>query len=151
MSRTLRSRADAAQGCLKKDFRWPVFWSEYHETQMHAEVIRCACVLFALAWSVRSGQSADELAPRAMRHSDLVLGSKTALIGEDGKAEWEYRGGSRDVFVLPSGNVLIAFKMIGVTPEKKIVWACDHPMAVAVHHFPILTTNGKPKPGRPLK
>ena len=27
----------------------------------------------------------------------------------DGQAQWEFRGGSRDGFVLPNGNVLIAF------------------------------------------
>jgi len=53
--------------------------------------------------------SAEEAAPVAIRHSYLVLGGKTAIIGEDGKATWEYAGGSRDGFVLPNGNVLLAF------------------------------------------
>lgn len=44
-----------------------------------------------------------------LRHSYLVLGGKTAIISEDGQAQWEYAGGSRDGFVLPNGNVLIAF------------------------------------------
>ena len=41
--------------------------------------------------------------------------------------------------------------MIEVTPERKIVWTSDHPLAAGVHHFQILTTNGKPEPGMPLK
>jgi hypothetical protein len=45
----------------------------------------------------------------AIRHSYLVLGGKTAIIGENGQAQWEYSGGSRDGFVLPNGNVLIAW------------------------------------------
>jgi len=53
--------------------------------------------------------SAEQVKEAAVRHSYLVLGGKTAIIGEDGKAQWEYRGGSRDGFVLPNGNVLIAF------------------------------------------
>lgn len=44
-----------------------------------------------------------------IQHSMLVLGAKTAIIGEDGKPVWETAGGSRDGFVLPNGNVLIAF------------------------------------------
>ena len=47
---------------------------------------------------------ADEI-----HHSMLVLGAKTAIIGEDGKTVWEAPGGSRDGFVLPNGNVLVAF------------------------------------------
>ena len=44
-----------------------------------------------------------------IRHSYLVMGGRTAIIDEDGKAEWEYAGGTRDGFVLPNGNVLLAF------------------------------------------
>ncbi|MBM3844904.1 MAG: hypothetical protein FJ405_01285 [Verrucomicrobia bacterium] len=63
-------------------------------------------VLVALVSRLLAAEGSD--AP-ALRHSYLVLGAKTAIIGEDGKAAWEYRGGSRDGFVLPNGNVLIAF------------------------------------------
>ena len=52
---------------------------------------------------------AGESVPAGVRHSYLVLGGKTAIIGEDGKASWEYAGGSRDGFVLPNGNVLLAY------------------------------------------
>ncbi|MFO1498627.1 MAG: hypothetical protein U1G07_09580 [Verrucomicrobiota bacterium] len=41
--------------------------------------------------------------------------------------------------------------MIEVTAERKIVWTSDHPAAASVHHFQILTTNGRPEPGMPLK
>jgi hypothetical protein len=41
--------------------------------------------------------------------------------------------------------------MIEVTPENKIVWSSDHPMAAGVHHFQILSTNGKREPGHPAK
>lgn len=59
----------------------------------------------AIACGLPSLRAADP----AIRHSYLVLGGKTAIIGENGQAQWEYRGGSRDGFVLPNGNVLIAF------------------------------------------
>jgi hypothetical protein len=64
--------------------------------------------------------SADGADGTAIRHSYLVLGGKTAIIGEDGSARWEYHGGSRDGFVLPNGNVLIAFadRVEEVAPEK---------------------------------
>ena len=60
-----------------------------------------------------------------LRHSYLVLGAKTAIIGEDNQAKWEYAGGSRDGFVLPGGNVLIAFadRVEEVTPDKQVVFS----------------------------
>ena len=41
--------------------------------------------------------------------------------------------------------------LIEVNPDKEIVWRSGHPAATAVHHFQILTTNGKPEPGMPMK
>ncbi len=59
---------------------------------------------------------------------------------------------------LASGNTVVGshgvqkgVSMIEVTPDHKIVWTSDHPLAAGVHHFQILTTNGKPEPGMPLK
>lgn len=70
-----------------------------------------------------SVQAADPV-PSTIRHSYLVMGGKTAIIGEDGKAAWEYRGGSRDGFVLPDGNVLLAFsdRVEEVTRDKQVVF-----------------------------
>jgi hypothetical protein len=61
---------------------------------------------------------------RALRHSYLVMGSKTAIIGEDGQVEWEYEGGTRDGFVLPNHNVLLAFadRVVELTRDKQIVF-----------------------------
>ena len=56
--------------------------------------------------SVRGAEGSNEV---SIKHSYLVLGGKTAIIGEDGKTQWEYAGGSRDGFVLPNGNVLLAY------------------------------------------
>ena len=41
--------------------------------------------------------------------------------------------------------------MVELTPGRKIVWTSDHPAAAGVHHFQVLTTNGKPEPGQPMK
>ena len=70
-----------------------------------------------------SVQGADPM-PSTIRHSYLVMGGKTAIIGEDGKPTWEYRGGSRDGFVLPDGNVLLAFsdRVEEVTRDKQVVF-----------------------------
>ncbi len=59
-----------------------------------------------------------------IRHSYLVMGARTAIIGEDGKVEWEYHGGSRDGFVLPNGNILLAFsdRVEEVTRDGKQVF-----------------------------
>ena len=56
---------------------------------------------------------------------------------------------------LPNGNTVIAsygaqkgIKMFEVDPDKNIVWTYE---AHRAHHFQILTTNGKPIKGTPLK
>ena len=65
---------------------------------------------------------ADE--PQKIQHSYLVMGAKTAIIDESGKAVWEYSGGSRDGFVLPNGNVLLAFanRVEEVTRDKQVIF-----------------------------
>lgn len=76
---------------------------------MHSNVTRKLPTLLSLAFCLVADFPAAGADDSAIRHSYLVLGGKTVIIGEDGKAQWEYRGGSRDGFVLPNGNVLIAF------------------------------------------
>ncbi len=58
---------------------------------------------------------------------------------------------------LPNGNTVVtsygqrekdAVKIFEVTPDKKIVWTYNGHYA---HHFQILTTNGKPLAGAPMK
>lgn len=41
-------------------------------------------------------------------HSFLATGAKTCILGGDGKIKWEYPDKSRDGWVLPNGNVLLA-------------------------------------------
>jgi hypothetical protein len=80
--------------------------------------------LLALCGHVNS-LAAQPPAPSAIRHAYLVMGAKTAIISESGQPEWEYRGGSRDGFVLPNGNVLLAYsdKVEEVTREKQVVFS----------------------------
>jgi len=89
---------------------------------------KCFCpllVVLALVWNIHPARGAGGSNETAIHHSFLVLGGKTAIIGEDGQAPWEYHGGSRDGFVLPNGNLLIAFadRVEEVTRGKQIIFS----------------------------
>ena len=106
---------------------------------MQTKSIRQLIAVLTIAWSVTSGFCAD--APiSSIRHSYLVLGAKTAIIGEDSKVQWEYTGGSRDGFVLPNGNVLIAWAdhVEEVTREKQLVWTFVEKDGPGIHEVQIL-------------
>lgn len=95
----------------------------------------------------------------------LTNGNKVVEFNSDGKVVWKVSnddldgkpiddacGGQR----LPNGNTVIAsyhakvgVKLLEVTPAKKIVWTYEGPFRA--HHFQILTTNGKPVEGSPLR
>ena len=92
---------------------------------IHKKVIRQLAALFTFVCGIAPGFGAEGTPDAAIRHSYLVLGGNTAIIDEGGKAQWEYLGGSRDGFVLPNGNVLIAFadRVEEVTREKQIVFS----------------------------
>jgi hypothetical protein len=97
---------------------------------------------------------------------NLTNGNKTVEMDANGKVVWKVGnedfptekpfadpcGGQR----LPNGNTVIAsygsrgvIKVFEVTPEKKLVWtyAGKH----NAHEIQVLTTNGKPIEGKPMK
>ncbi len=78
-----------------------------------------------LLGSIALGAAVFQLNADPVQHSYLVLGSKTAIISEDAQPQWEYAGGSRDGFVLPNGNVLVAFsdRVEEVTRAKQVVFS----------------------------
>jgi hypothetical protein len=96
---------------------------------------------------------------------NLTHGNKTVELDAKGKVVWKISnddfserpfadpcGGQR----LPNGNTVIAsyaasgpIKIFEVTPEKKIVWKYEGKHRA--HEIQILTTNGKPIEGRPMK
>lgn len=96
---------------------------------------------------------------------NLTHGNKTVELDPEGKVVW--RVGNEDfdgkpfddpcgAQRLPNGNTVIAsyhapkgIKIFEVTPDKKIVWTYEGPHRA--HELQILTTNGEPIPGKPLK
>lgn len=66
------------------------------------------------------------IADEPIRHSLFIAGPNfTGIIDEEGKEVWNSgKNGARDGFVLPSGNVLIAWSNEAkeFTREKKVVW-----------------------------
>jgi hypothetical protein len=84
-----------------------------------------SCAAWIFVFAAAATGMAEEKAASSIRHSYLVMGGKTAIIGEDGVARWEYRGGTRDGFVLPNGNAVLAWsdRVEEVTPAKQVVFS----------------------------
>lgn len=96
---------------------------------------------------------------------NLTNGNKTIEVDGEGRVVW--RIGNEDVegdlFAdpcgaqrLPNGNTVIAsygakegVKLFEVNRKKEVLWKYEGPNRV--HHFQILTTNGKPVDGEPMK
>ena len=96
----------------------------------------------------------------------LTHGNKVVEVDGSGSVVWKLTNADVDGLLkdpcgsqrLANGNTVVGshaattgISMIEVTPENKIVWSSDHPMAAGVHHFQILSTNGKREPGHPAK
>jgi uncharacterized protein YndB with AHSA1/START domain len=98
----------------------------------------------------------------------LTNGNRVAEYDKDGKIVWmltndDLPGAPIDdacgVQRLPNGNTVFTsyhagankIKLTEVTPEKKIVWQYISEKRAGVHHFQILTTNGKALEGTPMK
>lgn len=95
----------------------------------------------------------------------LTHGNKVVELDAAGKVVWQVSNEDLDgqplvdpcgCQRLPNGNTVIAsygatqgIKILEVTPDKQIVWSNSGPYRV--HDFQILTTNGQPLAGKPLK
>jgi hypothetical protein len=94
-----------------------------------------------------------------------TYGNRVVEFDKAGKVVWELTnkdvGGiikdACGVQRLPNGNTVVtsygqrgkdAVKLFEVTRDKKVVWTYRGHHA---HHFQVLTTNGEPVPGTPLK
>ena len=102
---------------------------------MNPSIPRPLALLAAVILLPASLSPGAEPAAGSIRHSYLVLGSKTAIIGEDGNPVWEYQGGTRDGFVLPDGNVLLAFsdRVEEVTRDKQVAHVRKGPVWLPSH------------------
>lgn len=67
----------------------------------------------------------EQRSASGVKHSFLLCGKYTVIVDEDGLAQWESQGGSRDGFVLPGGNVLFSQgnRAREVTREGKEIWS----------------------------
>ena len=67
-------------------------------------------VLWALVLGTAAACFADprQESPAGITHSFLATGAETYILSGDGKLVWTYPAGTRDGWVLPSGNVLLA-------------------------------------------
>lgn len=92
---------------------------------MNYNLVQIISIAILFACGTATCLCADGAQPDSIRHSYLVLGGKTAIIGEDGNAIWEHQGGSRDGFVLPNGNVLLAYTdhVEELTRDKQVVFS----------------------------
>ncbi len=88
----------------------------------------CLCLA---ALTARAAPATEAEAPitspviAPIRHSFLTLGTRTAIVDEDGSVTWEYRGGSRDGWVLPNDDVLVAWsdRVEEVTRDRHVVFS----------------------------
>lgn len=96
----------------------------------------------------------------------LTHGNKVVEFAPDGSVVWKVTNddvggrfkdpcGSQR---LANGNTVVGSHgasegvfMVELDRDKHIVWESRHPAATAVHHFQILTTNGRAEPGTPMK
>lgn len=97
-------------------------------------------------------------------------GNRVVELDKDGKVVWQLSNedlkpaglelkDACGVQRLPNGNTVITSyaagpgeaRLIEVTREKKVAWIYRDSEPHGIHHFQILTTNGKPLEGEPLK
>ncbi len=60
-----------------------------------------------------------------IKHSFLIAGSRTILVGEDGKVKWQTKGKARDGYVLGNGNILLSIGNSAkeVSTDGEVVWS----------------------------
>jgi len=86
--------------------------------------------IFLLLAAAASAFAADP-EPAKITHSMFIAGGETAILSGDGQVVWKYPAQTRDGFVLPNGNVLMAVSknkdypggaVVEMTRDNKIVF-----------------------------
>jgi hypothetical protein len=69
----------------------------------------CLCIFFIGASVIRAAETTGiQASDTGIKHSFLVCGAVTAVIGEDSKPSATYAYSTRDGYILPNGNLLLA-------------------------------------------
>ena len=83
----------------------------------------CIASFLAISFTVAAAEP--------ITHSFLATGGETRIVGSDGKVIWRYPASTRDGWVLPSGNILLAVSkskdfpgggVVEITRENKVVF-----------------------------
>jgi hypothetical protein len=85
-------------------------------------MVLCAGLAVGLVGMVRAAEgTAVQQSPSGITHSFLATGGETYIMSGDGKVTWRFAGGSRDGWVLPSGDVLLAASKSKDYPSGAII------------------------------
>lgn len=92
----------------------------------------CRMILWAVAVGSSFGMArAEQTSSAGIKHSFLALGGETYILDDAGKVTWTFPANTRDGFVLPNGNLLLAVTKnkefpggaaVERTPDGKTVW-----------------------------
>jgi hypothetical protein len=118
-------------------------------------LLAITCILLLTPWLLQAGDP-----PPTITHGFLATGGQTYIRSADGKIAWQYPHGSRDGWVLPNGNVLLALSnskkypgggAIEVSREGKVLFEFKGTQAEVntvqpVEKDRILLTEAGPKP-----
>lgn len=85
------------------------------------------CVLGAFVVQVATAapQFGEQRSATGIKHSFLIAGPITVLVGEDGQVKWRTKGRARDGYVLENGNILVSVGNVAkeITRKGKLVWS----------------------------
>ncbi len=91
--------------------------------------MRTLLALFACLALVQTTEAQQQFGRQksdtGIKHSFLIAGPMTVIVGEDGKVKWRTKGRARDAFVLQNGNVLVSAGNVAkeITRDGKVVWS----------------------------
>lgn len=127
------SRGTSAGRCVENEAasanpvnRVSDFVASWHP--MKASAVSLLFTLLLISGTLRAEDAkpfGEQRSDAGIRHSFLLCGKYTVIVGEDGMTEWQAQGGSRDGYVLPGGNVLVSQgnRAREITRGGEEVWA----------------------------